>query len=492
MDLRCLVRICPGREGEPPGGTGYLIDCRRVLTAAHVVGEKGSKVEIEYDVENADEPVSADATVRWRGADPCDVAVLELAESAKSDVPAALLEDCPMADDIDCRSRGWPLAADDRPRVRDSMLSISGTISSYLSDQRRAQITIEQRLENPRRWKGISGAPVFAKPNGKRILAVIGDHRPDESANIFFAVPLTLAFASPAFCEALGSEIARQRRERLIRDVRGILATSESAAKALACAHGPWQNLSSSLKDQELADTLLTSTDTGDVLLALNRAHRSLVRRDEPDLVAARVVGRIFLRVAPLLIQNGLMHALPNTPGGVIIRLPLAYEPIAELAIAAGDGRPARYKPDSTAELEAIAALPDPVEPGFDVQGKISVDDYRKHFSKSLLTAKQRRAIKRATGSEPDEHELQFLAIDQELAFRAEESDQPLRRYLIFDTQFARDNATFITEFRRRLTSIHVVELTGGDVTRELAWERTILAFHARNAESSSTRNDEL
>lgn len=57
--------------------------------------------------------------------------------------------------------------------------------------------------------------------------------------------------------------------------------------------------------------------------------------------------------------------------------------------------------------------------------------------------------------------------LNGQLEWLAEETDDPLRAYLIFDSAFATSHAPFLTQLRRHLPALPQLELVGGDLASE-------------------------
>lgn len=488
MDLRCFVKMLPGPGGVPPGGTGYLISRDRVLTAAHVVGDAVA-VSIQYDKVDGSGVVTLDAEVRWRGDESCDVALLVLSKGPVGfDVPLPKLAEAPIDTTTPWESRGWALAAPPAELVQDSMVDLSGDASPFLPSQKRSQLTVGPRPQRIDLWRGISGAPVFERGGSRRLLGVVAA-APENFENVLHASPLAAALHQEDFLAALGSEIARERRNRLIADVKTLLAGAPMAANAIADGSATWRSRYGKGDVAALTDELLDATDVSEALLALNRAHQSLWPGAGERRAAAKVVERVVAHIAPLLVQRGLLHALPNESGGVLLRLPVTTTTVAELAVAGFDGRPSLWAPAKEDYPDGAGRLPRPSEMGFDASGRDTLRAYGEHFEKSLLTRSDREALerrrRRSPSGETEALDQVFRLVDEELSFQAEHGDHPLRRYLLYDETFAADQAPFLRELRARLRSIHLVETTGDDLVGERRIGRPLRDILARGGATS-------
>jgi tetratricopeptide (TPR) repeat protein len=150
-------------------GSGYFVDARRVLTAAHVVGALGSRARVRP----LGRPDSLQAEVSWRDGDR-DLAVLELTGDGASgaDWERATFGVVEGDDRIPCRAIGFPDAqahrSDEGQLVRDTE-AIQGQIdpltgvkaTSRLTVHIEGSVPLDPRDGQGTPWAGISGAALF-------------------------------------------------------------------------------------------------------------------------------------------------------------------------------------------------------------------------------------------------------------------------------------------------------------------------------------------
>ncbi len=492
MDLRCFVKVLPDPAKISSGGTGYLISQDLVLTAAHVV-EDADVVTVVYDPVEPEsgprppleKPERCRATVRWRGVENCDVALLALAAPVPFQVSSPRFVESGLDRLTPWESRGWAVAGEDEPMVRDSMVDLHGTASAFLPHQKRVQLTTEILTVAIDLWTGISGAPVFEGGAARRLLGVVVE-APENFKNVLEACPIADALRDEGFRRALGPKIAFERRQRLIHDVEGILGKPpRRAAEAISECRPSWERRFSTDGAVGLTAELLFSSDVGDVLVELNQAHQRLWATGGSDRAEARQVAAVVARIAPLLLQVGLLHALPDQSGGAFLRLPITTATVAELAVAGFDGRPSALRFREGEFPDGLGRLPLPHEVGFDVDGERALHAYSDHLEKSFLTPEDRDLLERLRkrpGGELAARERVFLLVDDELAFQAENGNQPMRRYLLYDDLFAKEHSGFLAELRRRMKSIHLVEMTGDDHPGERRISRPLRELLARDA----------
>lgn len=468
-----FVRVLRGPGRARPWGTGYLIARDRVLTAAHVVGNAKS-VTIEYDAEGKAEVLTTSAEVAWRGRGACDVALLRLAETVAFTVVPPRLGDAPLAEETRWRSRGWARVAADKPRVRDSMVDLAGKAAPFLVDQERQQLGVDEVPVDPDMWHGVSGAPVFDLRSRVHLLGVITE-APMAFHNVLEATPLTLAFkqGGEEFLAAIGSEVAHRRLERLEADLVRLLARNDGlAAKAIVEQRESWRQRFVDGGASGLADALLDS-DAGDVLVELVKAHSQLGRTRGAEPEASAAIEAVVARIAPLLVQRGYLSALPpSRSGGVLLQLPVATKTVAELVLAGFDGRPSRFSPVPGGFPAGVYRLPLPVaEEGLDIAGGDRLESYAKHLETAFLSTDEQRHAARLRATKPDGQRLArewiLQQVDGLFELQADLAEWPARRYLLYDSDFARDNDGFLRQLAARMRSIHRVEMTETDPAGE-------------------------
>jgi hypothetical protein len=493
--------VLPSPDDESAGGTGYLISRDRVLTAAHVVAES-DHVAILFDLDDRVGELGRSkktirkphgAKVRWRGEESCDIALLMLDEPVPFEVQPPRFAEASLASAARWESRGWAAAAEDEPLVRDSLIDLHGEAAAFLAGQKRCQLTIEAHLTEIDLWSGISGAAVFERDAPRRLLGVIAEALPSFE-NVLHACPIAGALRSESFRAALGSKIALERREQLTQDVERILSTPpRKAAEAIAGRRPDWLARFGEEGAVGLTDELLFTADVVDVLVELNHTHNQLWVTEQPPRATAATIAAVVARIAPLLVQAGWLHALPSQSGGALLRLPITTATIAELAVAGFEGRPSDWRPRGLEYPDGRSRLPLPQEMGFDVDGERAVHAYGEHLERSFLTSEDRGLLerrRRKPGGERSALDRTFALVDDELAYQAEHGDHPMRRYLLYDEIFARENAPFLGEIRQRLKSIHLVEMTGDDLLGERRISRPLRDLVARYAETDEPREE--
>lgn len=236
-------------------GSGYFVDARRVLTAAHVVGALGTRANVRPLGQEESRP----AEVTWRAEGP-DAALLELTGDG---VPGAEWAPAGLGliegdDRVTCRAVGFPDAQvrheDEGRLVRDTE-AIQGQIDP-MSTTKGGLLTVHiegsvPTAADPRStpWAGISGAGLFADDLLVGVF-VLDPARfgPDR----LLAMPLAALAGDEGFAAALGLAAAPELvavradaaagSEALVQQVAAALAaisTSGGAAGADEPRRGP-------------------------------------------------------------------------------------------------------------------------------------------------------------------------------------------------------------------------------------------------------------
>jgi hypothetical protein len=205
LDARRVTQIWA--PGEPRGqpGSGYRLDGKHVLTAAHVVADAAGGM---CDVRGLRAESWQRARVVWRS-ERADAALLEI-ESADpaSDEPVGLGRRA-TNELLDCRAVGFPDAQRrpvDGKRVRD-VEDAAGRIAGVTSEKSgRFAIDVAGTVPlggrgKPSPWGGMSGAPVLC---GGLLVGVVTVHAVNYGTARLEAVPVTTLLHDDEFRAAVG------------------------------------------------------------------------------------------------------------------------------------------------------------------------------------------------------------------------------------------------------------------------------------------------
>ncbi len=466
MELNRFVRVVVERDGAQGGGTGYLLHGDRVLTARHVV-EEADRVTVDYVDDLAMEAVrSAPAKVCWEGKGGLDVAVLTIDTSLR--IPRQVLGPVVLSDDVPWRSRGWAVAADGSAASGESpvvaaMSALAGIAYQFDEGAGMLELGVDAPPTDADWWKGVSGAPVFC---ADRLVAVLMSGNRAFAGGRLEAVPISAVWEAEGFRQHVGhdanrEELRDQRREELISDLAEILRQNDTAALAIVAKNAAWGEIRRSGGAEALAQAVCTTGSWRELIVALNRAHADMSTRTGTEAAqAANAIARLAMRVVPEVYAATELQIAPGLEGGEWVTLPFETKTMAELAMAAYDGRALAFQP-----LEArqdypcgTAALPQADElqtTGFDFGQTEAFRHWLLLVAQWLnLTDEDYRKVQL-----PERFDelapLVNLQLEQDVAF-----GEP-RRYFLFSSAFAKKNSLFLAQVHDQLKALRLVPLEG-------------------------------
>ncbi|MCP3956410.1 MAG: trypsin-like peptidase domain-containing protein [bacterium] len=463
MELASFARVVAHLEGGRRRiGTGYRLAEGRVLTAGHVVVGATS---LEVEIDRAPGGVrTIEATVAWPGETDAGLdAVLLQCATEDAERPAFThLARSPLARAAPWQSRGCARAAVAGSGVGDSMAGLRGTAFPFAAGEDRFELAAEAQPRLAEDWSGISGAPVFVHG---RIQGVIREAPVDFEGRRLYATPMHRLLAEEGFVAALGFRAEDKWRD-LLEEVGTLLAGDREAAEGLAERSPAWRRGFADDNAPGLARAVCEQSAVDEALLAMHAAHRALLGRGRP--AAARTVEEVLARVVPVLYDQQMVYELPPR-GGVVLRVPVATSTIAEIVMAGADARAYSYLPQQDREnfpepAASVAGFP---EPGIDPDGARGYKDFVDHLANTFVSDTDRHALQRQDRMEEKRYGDLARLVDDELAWQAEHGAEGLRRYFLFDSDFARQHAPFLERLRDSLPALRLVELTGGDLPGE-------------------------
>ncbi len=373
MDVKRFARVV-AVGAKASCGTGYLLDGARVLTARHVV-EDAETLTVQYD-DLTGRRTEKKAELIWQGEDDLDVAVLRIETDLR--IARQLFRPEPLARDQGWRSRGWARASppppDDDSSVLAALTALRGTAAESVKAARRVELDVESPPENADWWRGISGAPVFC---GWQLVGVIEGGPQAFAGGRIWAVPLAALWDAPGFREAIGydasvDELREARRRQLLDDLTDLLRKHPKATLAIAAEKTAWKDLRTD--PEALAESLCSSQSWREVLDAFDSAHEQLSRQGGAEAEhAAKAVVQILERALPEVYGSTSLDVTASGDGGHLITLPVETETLAELAMAAFDGRCLAYEEvraqqDYPAGIVRFPLPDEKLERGFDPQ----------------------------------------------------------------------------------------------------------------------------
>lgn len=478
MDLRRFV--CIVHQNNPTlGGTGYLIYGDRVLTARHVVEGKGP-FEIRFDDPTKESVQSVPVRrVVWKGDGELDVAVLEVETGLR--LPRQLFSCEAWSGERAFRSRGWAVGGHAAPPsgkqpVSAVLSGLRGQAYEFVSGAATFEIEVEAPPEKVDDWAGASGAAIFVDgymvgimPKGPKAFA----------GSRLRVVPIAVLWPDDEFRAAIGydRDIETQRvkrRNELISDIKALLEDID-AAGAIASAH-KWGDEKSNL---ELATALCSISSWRDALRGLEVAHVALSSK-RPS--SAKVVVEIVRRVLPEIYASTTQAFLRGATGGQLLTIPYESETLAELAMAALDGRPLSFQPVTVPSHYPRGRASFDVEAEHQkrrqgTQFDFSGNEVFREFLQTLAAWMNLDPQIQALGRKRDRLDSFIRAINAELDDEVKSRNEP-RRYFAFACEFATEHAKLLDLLAQKLRALHLVQLDAASLdeeTSDLAPLRAIL-----------------
>ncbi len=481
MELARLVRIT--RDGSAVnGGTGYLLATHLVLTARHVV-EGAERIEVRYNGADGKEATAEPIEPPYFGEGDLDLAVLRVATGL--DLSAVPLGPERFIGDRPWRSKGWARAARgvaaEEASQADRMSALAGSAYEFSATATTFELGVDDPPTELDWWKGASGAPVFiADRSGERLVGVIAQGDQPFDGRRLRAVPLAAVWGDRRFLAAIDHDKAQEerrkrRKEELISALENRLSLHHEAAWTIANEHPLWRE---ALDQKEssgylaLAKALCESRSWRETIELLDRAHLRMVEEEERD--ASRTshershseeIVRILERVLPEVYYSTVSQAAPKGEGS-FIELPVETATLAEIAMAAIDGR--------CLALEEVRKKKVYPKSTFQIDPKHSKERKGFDFTGAAALGGWLEVIARWIGLDPDDIEtlrhpnrLDELArrIDSEIETDVRRGEP--RRYFVYPSDFAERNQLFLRQLGSALHSLRFVQLTGKSLTDE-------------------------
>lgn len=346
MDPKHLVQVFAHSAGG--GGsisTGYPVADGRVLTAKHGLFPKGATGAIEvrwYNLEG-DARKYRPASVVWKGGEGVDAAVLACKFPAEIKAAPYLIAYEAPPNWSKWMSVGF--AAAGARECQEEPVPLGGQVLPLTTDPVRTgtfKLGVVFPAERAEDWLGASGSPVFV---GQRILGVIASAQRPFGARRLTATATCRLLEDQKFRSAVRYVERGKALERYKSELVDVLSTSMEAAESLAAEmemdlHG---KLHGDVRFATIVVDQLVSQRLDTVLRHLSVAHRKLCERKKWS--SAEVLRKTAWCALPAVcdvadVRLGDWLAKP----GQLLRLPVATGTLAEIILAAADGRPARFE----------------------------------------------------------------------------------------------------------------------------------------------------
>ena len=367
-----------GRRGSL--ATGYPVGPHQILTARHVLFPDPPWVrDLRY-------PIKARWHYHRTHPDADDLGWVELGADADAILwpEAGVLAKAPGKGELDAlllhatppqSARGWRELSPEPPQTNLCWESEGFPLATKYDDQRdpcsfkgtcfskdETEAYFELAADAPPRaeadWRGASGMPLFA---GRRILGIAQRVPRRFGGERLHATPAWKLLLDPAFRVALGLE---ERRDQLAKLRAELCSTLDpSGIDALAAAFGVEDALigkDDADKAAILADALLQS-DVRDAIKRLRKAQQHAADASRGD--AAMSLLRTATLIVPALFDRGVVRQVQEQAAGALVPLPAGTLTVAEVIMAASDGRPARLRPREAEDHQPAGELNLPLYP---------------------------------------------------------------------------------------------------------------------------------
>jgi hypothetical protein len=390
-----------GEEGQ--FATGYPIARDRILTARHPLFPAPGR-DPKHPIE-----------IRWRcrDVDPCwrpvgdivwedqgwDLALLACTLPEHIDHWGAFLSEERPVPNAQWYSVGFPRVGGKRDGVRESF-GTGGSIKADIDRADRFDVDETAGPEDADAWKGVSGSPVFVD---SRIFGVIVSVPKDVKARRLSAVPIwRLLREAPDFCEQIGYQQRKDRREALEHAVCAALGPAPDAVRAVAKEIPGLAADLEGLSGPERAATLarrLLGLEIDQVVVVADRAYRKLAAA-QPE--AAQAIADAVRAILPAVYDHGVVETVRSACGDVqagLLALPAYHHTVAEIIMAGADRRPLELcaRRDDNHFPKGRLRLPEPPECGFDEDGRQAMAAIEEHLARKLtLDPDQAQALERA------------------------------------------------------------------------------------------------
>jgi hypothetical protein len=325
-DLVC--RIVVTTANGTYRGSGYPITPNRIITAAHVVSDAGSKAEAALAGTARDitltfgaraKPLDTPVFIEWCDTE-IDVAVLRCQlPAALQPAPAPELLTAPPQTPMQWHAQGYTdFGKAKRPGGKEEY---SGTQPKFSAEEATIALSCDVGLIDPEQWAGGSGSVAFDVETSRTALAVITTYQSGKTHDQLIAVPICYLLNSAATRDGFRRAIqfdAYQRRKDYSAEVIQVIASKLKAlgAEALkrvaqeinALPNRGQTGINLELAQEALADEaavcIVSHTAVTDVVGCLVGLMQEL-RQEVSDKVAD-----IIDHVLPLNYAPGVIHRL--------------------------------------------------------------------------------------------------------------------------------------------------------------------------------------
>ena len=317
-------------------GTGYFITNDIVLTACHVLS-KGRPTELKVRAPNIKKFINAEPEPVWVN-DKVDAALIRVTKPLEGRVEPPLWgETLGKDDDVEWKTVAYPVASTEETSNEIDWFSsgLEGTwhpLGGRGSGLRKLELGVEYPADDPEKWKGISGAPVFV---GDKLIGIIKTVPQDFGGRRLWGSPIEQLLQEPGFqvaitprwlepfpqgtwCLILAAEHGSPKMTRNIeaaikqyKDVPGNLDIEVRSAPVTAALESPgrWLQFVKAICKAPIMIVEVTQWERQPAVM-LFLGIRSVVRRGITITVTAEEIKESHLSGLPFNIQEAKLISL--------------------------------------------------------------------------------------------------------------------------------------------------------------------------------------
>ena len=364
--------------------TGVPISQRYILTTGHgIPKEKNASIKIRFRKKNVWEKV----TCVWHGLtepEAIDAALLEMTRD-ENILPFVYSSYLP-PDKCDWQGCGFPVVAEikkekDGKEIHIDSKGVGGTLFPY-GNNAKGELDLEYTSgpNDPKRWAGLSGAPVMWQ---NKLVGIIKELT-DEFDKRFNGIAIKRLLEIPSFQEKIEVIDQKDFTNATQRKVQEYLERSDDIVDALLVQN----ELDGCSRDTRIMAKKLMNMP----IQSFVECMYSVLGSEWADKPKVReIIKNLLCLILPLLWDVGAICSIRSQMDiGAIISIPFATGTIAEIVMAGSAKRPVRFKQGVVSEEgpKGEFSLPFAEEIGPAIPIGDLIDVFDRHMIKEFTTEK--------------------------------------------------------------------------------------------------------